>query len=144
METRSKTKITARKCVRKTVPKTPLYSLAEPAKRKWNMRWVALPMVIIGTTAASIAFASLTFTSTGIFGDSNGFAIDSSSTVSIGTSTATGITMGRTGQTVTFPGTVANSNVTSSLWYGTSTGSVIPLLIGSNLFIASGTLNGSG
>jgi hypothetical protein len=45
--------------------------------------------------------------------------------------------------TVSFPGTVANPNVTSSLWYGTSTGGVVPLALGTNLSITSGTLNAS-
>ena len=62
--------------------------------------------VVLLFTGASIAVASLTFTGTSISGDS-GVLIDSSSTISIGTSTATGITIGRSGQTTTFPGNVS-------------------------------------
>src|ERR1017187_5785302 len=54
----------------------------------------------------SFAFASLTFTGTNISGDS-AVVIDGSSTISIGTSTATGITIGRSGATTTFPGNLS-------------------------------------
>jgi lysophospholipase L1-like esterase len=49
--------------------------------------------------------AALSFSSTTISGDS-GIVIDTPSTISIGTSTATGITIGRSGVTTTFPGIV--------------------------------------
>ncbi len=60
---------------------------------------------------AQVASANLTLTGTSISGDAP-VIVDGSSTISIGTSTATAITIGRLGQTTTFPGTVA---ITGSL-----------------------------
>jgi len=51
---------------------------------------------------SSITHAALTFSATAISGDSN-MTVDGVSTISIGASTATGITLGRSGQTITFP-----------------------------------------
>jgi hypothetical protein len=103
---------------------------------------VLILAIVIGLFAGgiSIAMASLNFSGTTIAGDGS-VVMDASSTISIGTSTATGITIGRTGEAVTLPGTVVNPNVIGSLWYGTSTGSVVPLALGANLSITSSTLN---
>jgi len=71
-----------------------------------------IPIIIIAIAAcgASIAFASLTFTGTNITGDANAI-IDTAGTVSIGTSTATGITIGRTGVTTTIAGSIKASGL---------------------------------
>ena len=53
-----------------------------------------------------ISFADLTFTGTNISSDGS-VVLDASSTISIGTSTATGIMIGRSGSTVTLPGNLA-------------------------------------
>ena len=66
--------------------------------------------VIIFFAAASIATASLTFSGTGISGDS-GVNLDTSSTISIGTASSTGITIGRPSITVSFPGNVSTTNL---------------------------------
>lgn len=52
---------------------------------------------------SSVAFAALTFSGTGVSSDAN-ITIDGSTSISIGTSTATSIIIGRTGTTTTFPG----------------------------------------
>jgi hypothetical protein len=71
-------------------------------------KWFGLIAAVIGITAfASIAAASLTFSGSNITGDAQGVVIDSSSTISIGTSTATGVTIGSPSSTVSFPGNVA-------------------------------------
>jgi hypothetical protein len=58
-------------------------------------KWVVLVTVVVGITAfVSIASAALTFSGSNITGDSNGVIIDSPGTISIGTSTATGINIG--------------------------------------------------
>src|ERR1017187_9600617 len=58
----------------------------------------------------SIAFASLTFSGTSITGDSNSI-IDATGTISIGASSATGITIGRSNQTTSFPGNVSIAGI---------------------------------
>ncbi len=106
--------------------------------------WPLIVGIILGVLAltAGPAFAALTFSGTSITGDSSS-VIDATGTISIGASSATGITIGRSGITATFPATVSNPTVTSSLWYGTSTGTVVPLLLGTNLSISNSTLNAS-
>jgi hypothetical protein len=78
--------------------------------------------ILLLLAGVSIAFAALTFSGTSITGDSNS-VIDATGTISIGTSTATGITIGRTGVTTTFPGTVA---VTGGAVDGTVIGGTTP------------------
>jgi hypothetical protein len=58
--------------------------------------YVSLAILVGG---ASVAFAALTFSGTSISGDS-GVVIDGSSTISIGTSSATGVTIGNASATV--------------------------------------------
>ncbi len=94
-------------------------------------------MAVVGVSAAS---ASLTFTNNNVTGD-NGATIDASGTVSIGTSQASGITIGSPSNLTTLTGSLTNPNVTSSLWYGTSTGALVPLYLGTNLSISNSTLN---
>ncbi len=63
----------------------------------------------------SIAFAALNFSGTSISSDGD-VAIDGSGAISIGNSTATGITIGRLNQSVTFPGTSIFGKVTTNPW----------------------------
>jgi hypothetical protein len=62
--------------------------------------------VAIFVGAVSIAFASLTFTGSGVTGDSSGIILDTSNTISIGTSTASAITIGRNSSTISLVGSV--------------------------------------
>jgi hypothetical protein len=84
--------------------------------------WVGFVFATIGITAfASIAAASLTFSGSGVTANS-AVVIDGSSTISIGTSTATGVTIGSPSSTVSFPGNVAvGSGVLGSFVVGTTT-----------------------
>src|SRR5665213_3706282 len=67
--------------------------------------WPLIAGIVLGVLAltAGPALAALTFSGTSISGD-GAVVIDSSSTISIGTSTATAIRIGRSGQTVNLPG----------------------------------------
>src|ERR1019366_8223178 len=69
--------------------------------------WLLIIGITVGVLALSAgpALAALTFSGTSISGD-GAVVIDSSSTISIGTSTATGITIGKSGSTTTFPGNI--------------------------------------
>ncbi len=70
------------------------------------------------SVALPVAFAALTFTGTSVSGDGN-VAIDGSGTIAVGTSSATGITIGKSGITTTFPGAVGVAgNVTAAKYYG--------------------------
>jgi hypothetical protein len=62
--------------------------------------WIAL--IVAGV---SVAFAALTVAGTSITGDAN-TTLDATGTIIIGSSSATGITIGRSGITTTFPGMV--------------------------------------
>src|ERR1035438_4148835 len=71
------------------------------------VRWLALAITIVGVTAiASVAAAALTFSGTAITGDDS-VIMDGAGVISIGTSTATGITIGRSGTTTTFSGNLS-------------------------------------
>jgi hypothetical protein len=74
--------------------------------------WLLIIGIIVGVLAvtAGPALAALTFNGTNISGDS-GVVVDSSSTISIGASSATGVTIGRSSQTTTFPGNVSITGV---------------------------------
>src|ERR1017187_6021308 len=82
------------------------------------MNWPVRRSVVIGAFAclvivlagASVAFAALTFSGTSITGDSNSI-IDATGTISIGASSATGITIGRSNQTTSFPGNVSIAGI---------------------------------
>src|ERR1019366_5612614 len=75
--------------------------------------WLLIIGITVGVLALSAgpALAALTFSGTSISGD-GAVVIDSSSTISIGTSTATGITIGKSGSTTTFPGSIAVGSCT--------------------------------
>src|ERR1039458_8269386 len=88
----------------------------------------------------SIAFASLTFSGTGISGDS-GVVVDGSGTITIGTSSSTAITIGRSGITATFPGTVTITGSTTTLQNLVVSGNCVGCGIGN--FTAGGDLSGS-
>jgi trimeric autotransporter adhesin len=68
---------------------------------------------VILLAGASISFAALTFTGTNITGDSNS-ALDATGTIQIGTSQATGITIGKSSITTTIPGTLTITSLSSS------------------------------
>jgi len=70
-----------------------------------------LLVLALCSVGVSVAYAALTFSGTAVTGD-GAVVIDGANSVSIGTSTATGVTIGRLGSTVTFPGTVS---ITGSL-----------------------------
>jgi hypothetical protein len=89
---------------------------------------------------ASLAFASLTFTGTNITGDS-GTIIDATGTITIGASSATGITVGRSGITATFPGTVTITGTTTTLQNLVVSGACTGC--GAGNFTAGGDLSGS-
>jgi hypothetical protein len=88
----------------------------------------------------SIAFASLTFSGTGISGDS-GVVVDGSGTITIGTSSSTAITIGRSGITATFPGTVTITGSTTTLKNLVVSGTCTGCGVGN--FTAGGDLSGS-
>src|ERR1035441_1028566 len=88
----------------------------------------------------SFAFASLTFTGTNITGDS-GTIIDATGTITIGASSATGITVGRSGITATFPGTVTITGSTTTLQNLVVSGTCVGCGVGN--FTAGGDLSGS-
>ena len=67
---------------------------------------IAAIIALVAYAGVSIASAALTFNGTSITGDSNS-VIDATGTISIGASSATGITIGRTGATTTFPGSIS-------------------------------------
>ena len=72
---------------------------------------VTLGILGVGVSAA---FAALTFNGTGISGDSNS-TIDATGTVTIGGASATGVQVGRSGITVTLPGSVTITGTTTTL-----------------------------
>jgi hypothetical protein len=88
---------------------------------------IFITIALVGSLVGgiSIAMAALNFSGTTITGDGS-VIVDGANTISIGTSTATGITIGKNGVTTTFPG---NISVFGSLIdgsgnkYSTSTGS---------------------
>src|ERR1039458_1687186 len=112
------------------------------------MNWPVRRSVVIGAFAclvivlagASVAFAALTFSGTSITGDSNSI-IDATGTISIGASSATGITIGRSGITATFPGTVTITGSTTTLQNLVVSGNCVGCGIGN--FTAGGDLSGS-
>lgn len=73
-----------------------------------NIIVASIVLLLGGLT--SVAFAALTFTGTSVNGDSN-VLIDGPNTISVGASSATGITIGKSNQTTTFPGNVSIANL---------------------------------
>jgi hypothetical protein len=77
---------------------------SQDEKRSSRPLLTGIILGVLGLTAGP-AFAALTFSGTSIQGN-GAVVIDSSSTMSIGTSTATGVTIGNGSSTVLFPGTL--------------------------------------
>src|ERR1019366_9792425 len=102
--------------------------------------FVASVFFISAAVGVSFAFASLTFTGTNITGDS-GTTIDATGTITVGASSATGITIGRSGITATFPGTVTITGTTTTLQNLVVSGNCVGCGIGN--FTAGGDLSGS-
>jgi hypothetical protein len=75
------------------------------SRRKRIYEIAGLAGLVLLLSAASIAFATLNFNGSSISGDSN-IVLDGAGTIAIGTSTATGVTIGRSGITSIFPGAV--------------------------------------
>lgn len=90
-----------------------------------NSLGITLLMLVLG---ASVASATLTFTANQFTVD-GALTINASTTMSIGTSETSGITIGRSGQTVSFPGFVSSSIIDASalMSIGTSTATNITI-----------------
>lgn len=86
----------------------------------------------------AISITNRGFSNGSISGDSI-----SDSTISGGSIANTHLTGTTTVDNMVSTGNVTNPSMANSLWYGTSTGSVIPLSLGTTLSIANGTLNAS-
>ncbi len=86
---------------------------------------LVLMLLILGT---GVATAALTFTATQFTGD-GALTINASTTMNIGTSETTVITIGRANQTVSFPGNVSSSIIDASgvMEIGTSTATTITI-----------------
>ncbi|KKW16092.1 MAG: hypothetical protein UY56_C0022G0001 [Parcubacteria group bacterium GW2011_GWA1_50_14] len=86
---------------------------------------LALFILVLG---AGVAGAALTFTATQFTGD-GALTINASTTMNIGTTDTTVITVGRAGQTVAFPGNVSSSIIDASgiMEIGTSTATTIAI-----------------
>src|SRR5665213_2039712 len=110
----------------------------------WSVRQFlvlgALACLAIVLARASFAFAALTFTGTSVTGDSNS-SVDATGTVTIGASSATGITIGRSGITAIFPGSVTVSGSTTTLQNLVVSGTCTGCGVGN--FTAGGDLSGS-
>src|ERR1039457_2568907 len=102
--------------------------------------FVASVFFISAVVGVSFAFASLTFTGTNITGDS-GMIIHATGTIKIGASSSTGITIGRSGITATFPGTVTITGSTTTLQNLVVSGTCTGCGVGN--FTAGGDLSGS-
>ena len=89
---------------------------------------------------ASVAYAAFTFNANSITGDSNS-VLDSTGSISIGTSSATGITIGRSGMVTTFPGSVTIGGTTTTLQNLVVSGNCTGCGVGN--FTAGGDLSGS-
>ena len=110
----------------------------------WSVRQflvlAALACLAIVLARASFASAALTFTGTSVTGDSNS-SVDATGTVTIGASSATGITIGRSGITAIFPGSVTVSGSTTTLQNLVVSGNCTGCGVGN--FTAGGDLSGS-
>jgi hypothetical protein len=102
--------------------------------------FVSTALFLILAVGVSVAFASLTFNGNGITGDT-GSSLDATGTVTIGASQATGVQIGNSGITVTFPGSVTISGSTTTLQNLVVSGSCVGC--GSGNFTAAGDLSGS-
>ena len=109
----------------------------------FNKKSIALVSSIVFvalSVSVSVAFASLTFNGNSINGDSNS-SVDATGTVTIGASSAAGITIGRSGITATFPGTVTITGTTTTLQNLVVSGNCSGCGVGN--FTAGGDLSGS-
>ena len=107
----------------------------KPQQAKKISAFLASVFFVSVTVGASMAFASLTFTNNNVTGDS-GVVIDASGPIAIGTSTATGITIGAPSNVTTFPGAVAIQS-SGSFLLGTSTlpsNALFAIATSSNIF----------
>lgn len=88
---------------------------------------VGLTLLLL-VLSVSVAAAALTFTGTQLTGD-GALTINASTTMNLGTSETTVITIGRAGQTVSFPGSVSSSALDASglMDIGTSTATTIAI-----------------
>ncbi len=105
--------------------------------------WTLVAVMVL-FSSASIASAALTFSGTGVSGDS-GVAIDGASTISIGASTATGVTIGRSGQTATFNGSFllgTSTLPTSSLLAIATSSNILTVLNNGDVGIGTATPDG--
>jgi hypothetical protein len=113
-----------------------------PSSPRLKTKLVVLSLVslVILSVAAwvQIASAALTFTGNQITGDSSS-VIDATGTISIGASSATGITVGRSGITANFPGTVTITGTTTTLQNLVISGNCT----GSGCLVPGGDLSGS-
>jgi hypothetical protein len=101
---------------------------------------VGVVLVFSLAVGASFAFASLTFTGTAVSGDA-AVNIDATSTISIGASSSTAITIGRSAITVTFPGSITISGTTTTLQNLVVSGACSGCGVGN--FTAGGDLSGT-
>lgn len=105
-------------------------------KKSFSKKVIAFTTSVAFITAAvgiSVAIASLTFTTNNLQSDT-ALTVDANGTLTIGNSTATLITIGRTGQLVAFPGNASTSGTFTISATGTpivahlsATGTVGPL-----------------
>lgn len=107
---------------------------------KKSLALVSSIVFVAITVTVSVAFASLTFNGTSINGDSNS-SVDATGTITIGASSATGITIGRAGITATFPGTVTITGTTTTLQNLIVSGNCSGCGVGN--FTAGGDLSGT-
>src|SRR6202158_3500753 len=109
--------------------------------------WPLIIGIIVGVLAltAGPALAALTFSGTSIAGD-GAVAIDSSSTISIGTSTATGVTIGNASGIVSLPGplVIGASTLVGSPMEGLGGLNIVGDSGGSNLYLDMAGFNSSG
>ena len=97
-----------------------------------------LSVCLFFVAEAPMVSAALMFNGTNISGDANSF-VDATGTISIGASSATGVTIGRAGVTATFPGTVTIAGTTTTLQNLVVSGTCT----GSGCFTAGGDLSGT-
>src|ERR1700682_2397597 len=85
-----------------------------PPKKRFAFLSLSLKSFVVAVVSllvsTGVVYAALTFTGTGVTSD-GGVIMDGANTISIGTSTATGITIGRAGYTTTLAGNVSVAGV---------------------------------
>src|SRR5665213_1373242 len=101
---------------------------------------IVAAIILLVLASFSVAFAALTFSGANISGDS-AVMVDSSSTISIGAASATGITIGRSGITTTLPSSLIITGTTTTLQNLIVSGACMGCGVGN--FTASGDLSGT-